>query len=107
MNVLLDERIPRKLKNSLAGHDCRTAPEVGVAGRKNGEVLSVAERLGFDIFVTMDKGVEYEQNLAGRKIAIIILRSRSNRLVDLLPHVPACLALMGSIQPGQVERLGE
>jgi len=71
MNVLLDECIAGKLKNSLAGHDCRTASEVGLAGRKNGEVLSLAERLGFEIFVTMDKGVEYEQNLTGRKIAII------------------------------------
>ena len=58
MNVLLDECIPRKLKNSLAGHDCRTASEVGLAGRKNGEVLSLTERPGFDIFLTMDKGVE-------------------------------------------------
>ena len=55
----------------------------------------------------MDRGVEYEQNLKGRKIAIIIFRARSNRLVDLLPHLSACLSIMRSIQPGEVIRVGE
>jgi hypothetical protein len=69
MKVLLDECIPRKFKNSLLGHDCRTVPEIGYAGTKNGALLSVAESKGFDVFLTIDKGLEYEQNLAGRNIA--------------------------------------
>jgi len=52
------------------------------------------------------KGLQYEQNLAGRQIAIIILRAHSDRLADLLPHIPACMALMRSIKPGQVVRGG-
>jgi hypothetical protein len=106
MKVLLDECHPRKLKNGLPDHACRTVPEAGLAGKKNGALLSLAEGEGFEVFVTMDKGVEYEQNLAGRKIAIIILRAKSNRLTDLLPHVPDCLSIMRSIQPGQVIRVG-
>jgi hypothetical protein len=85
MKVLLDECIPRKLKRSVAGHECLTVPEAGLAGKKNGELLSLAESLGFGIFVTMDKGAEYEQNLGGRTIAINILRAKSNRLADILP----------------------
>jgi hypothetical protein len=54
----------------------------------------------------MDKGLEYQQNLAGRAIAIVVVRSRSNRLQDLLPHTEACLAAMSSIQPGEVVRVG-
>jgi len=51
------------------------------------------------------QGIEYQQNLAGQNIAIIIFRTKSNRLKDLLPHVPACLARIESIQPGQIVRI--
>jgi predicted nuclease of predicted toxin-antitoxin system len=106
MKVLLDECIPRKLKSSLPDHECLTAPEAGFAGKKNGALLSLAEEAGFEVLPTMDKGLEYEQNLIGRKIGIIILRAKSNRLADLLPLLPDCLALMGSIQPGRIVRAG-
>jgi hypothetical protein len=66
MRVLLDECIPRKLKYGLPDHECRTVPEAGLAGKKNGSLLDLAESAGCEIFVTMDKGLEYEQNLAGR-----------------------------------------
>ena len=74
--------------------------------QKNGVLLSLAESREFEVFLTMDKGLEYEQNLSGRKIAIIILRAQSNRLVDLLPLLPACINIMRSIGPGQVTRVG-
>jgi hypothetical protein len=105
MKVLLDECIPRKLKSAFAGHDCTTVPEAGLAGRKNGVLLSLAENAGFDVFLTMDRGLQYRQNLAGRRISIVIIRSRSNRLYDLLPLAEACLAAMGSIHPGEVVRV--
>jgi hypothetical protein len=53
----------------------------------------------------VDQGIEYQQNLTGRKIAIIIFRAKSNRLKDLLPHVSACLAHIASIRPGQIVRI--
>ena len=105
MRVLLDECLPRKFKHSLPGHECETVPEAGLSGRKNGDLLSLAEQGGFEIFLTMDKGVEYEQNLRGRGIGIIILRARSNRLADLNPLASACLAQMVTIQPGIVTRV--
>jgi predicted nuclease of predicted toxin-antitoxin system len=106
MKILLDECIPRKLKTSFAGHECSTVPEAGLAGKKNGELLDLAERLGYDVFLTVDKGIEYEQNLVGHSIAIIIVRARSNRLVDLLPHANDCLAQMRSIRSGEITRVG-
>ena len=90
MKVLLDECFPRRFKRSVAGHECLTVPEVGLAGKKDGELLSLAESVGFDIFVTLDKGIEYEQNLGGRTIAVVILRAKSNRLADLLPLAGEC-----------------
>jgi hypothetical protein len=76
-------------------------PEALLAGKKNGELLAIAQRQGFEIFITMDKGMEYQQNLTGRKIAIIILRAKSNRLADFIPMVGSCLVRMRSIKPGE------
>jgi hypothetical protein len=107
MKVLLDECIPRKLKFALPEYDCKTVPEAGFAGQKNGRLLSLAEDAGFELFLTMDKGIEYQQNLAGRRIAILVVRARSNRLADLLSNVEACRAIMSSIRPGEVKRVGD
>jgi predicted nuclease of predicted toxin-antitoxin system len=107
MKVLLDECIPRKLKNSFSGHECQTVPEAGLAGQKNGQLLLLAERMGFEVLVTMDKGLQYQQNLLGRSIAVIIVRAQSNRLADLLPYVEACRSIISSIQPGEISRVGE
>jgi hypothetical protein len=81
--------------------------EIGCAGTKNGALLSVAESKGFDIFLTIDKGVEYEQNLTGRKIAVPVIRPRSNRLADLQTHASACLERLQTIRPGQLIRVSQ
>lgn len=107
MKVLLDECIPRKLKFALPEHDCKTVPEAGFAEQKNGRLLSLAEDAGFELFLTMDKGLQYQQNLTGRSIAILVVRARSNRLVDLLRRLEACRAVMSSIRPGEVIRVGD
>ena len=72
MKVLLDECVPRKFKDSLSGHDCSTVPEEGFAGKKNGELLTLAESAGFQVFLTLDRGIEYQQNLHPRTIAVVI-----------------------------------
>jgi hypothetical protein len=105
MRVLIDECIDERFRNHFAGHDCQTARFAGLAGLKNGELLSAAESAGFDVFLTVDQSIAYQQNLTGRRIAIIIFGAPSNRLLDLLPLVPTCLARIESIQPGQVVRI--
>jgi len=106
MKILLGECIPRKFKNSFPGHDCSTVPENGYAGQKNGELLRLAETAGFEIFITLDRGLEYEQNLQGRKIAVIFLRARSSRLADLLPLVSEVLRAIHSIRSGGLVTVG-
>ncbi len=106
MKILLDECIPRKLKNALQDYECQTVPEAGLAGRKNGLLLSIAEADGFDLFLTMDKGVRYQQNLAGRAIAILIARARSNRL-DIYCRTWQRRAIMNSIRTGEIKHVGE
>jgi predicted nuclease of predicted toxin-antitoxin system len=106
MRLLLDECVPRKFRNLLPGYDCRTVPEEGLAGKKNRELLSLAEQAGFEVFLTLDRGLEYEQNLQGRIIAIILIRAKSSRLVDLLPHSPEILRVLRSIKPGELVNAG-
>lgn len=105
MRVLIDECIDERFRNYLPGHDCQTARFAGLAGLKNGDLLTAAETARSDVFLTADQGFEYQQNLAGRNIAIIIFRTKSNRLRDVLPHVPAYLVHIQSIQPGQIVRI--
>ena len=69
--------------------------------------LLLAESRGFEVFLTMDKGVQYQQNLAGHRIAVLIIRAESNRLDDLLPHLDACRSAMNLIQPGDVVLVGD
>ncbi len=106
MNILIDECVPRDFGKSFPEHACSTVPEAGLAGRKNGELLAFAERDGFDVLLTVDQALPYQQNLQGRKIALLIVKARSNKLGDLLPHVPACLEALQSLQPGEVVRVG-
>ena len=102
MRILIDECIDERFRNSLSPQDCQTVRYAGLAGLKNGDLLEAAETAGFDVFLTVDQGIECQQNLTGRKIAIIVFRAKSNRLKDLLPFVPACLEHIESIQPGQI-----
>jgi predicted nuclease of predicted toxin-antitoxin system len=105
MRVLIDECIDERFRNSFPGHDCQTARYAGLAGLKNGDLLTAAETAGFEIFITVDQGIAYQQNLTGRNISVIILRAKSNRLADLQGLLPASLACIESIRPGEVVRV--
>ena len=103
--LLLDECIPRKFKSHLSGYDCVTVPEAGWAGTKNGELLTLAENAGFQVFVSLDQGIEFQQNLTGRSIAVILLGAKSNRLADLIPLAEKILTSLSSIEPGLLVRI--
>lgn len=106
MKLPLDECIPQKFKNSLLSHECRTAPEEGWAGKKNGELLALEEESGYLAFLTLDRGIEYQQDLKPRSLAVILIRTKSNRLADLLLHVPEILRVLESAEPGQLAKVG-
>jgi hypothetical protein len=105
MKVLLDECVPRRLKKNLSDHECHTVAEQGLAGKKNGELLSLAEKAGFDAFLTLDRGIEFQQNLQSRRIAILVVSTPSSRFVDLLPLVPDILTKLHWLGPGQVVKV--
>jgi hypothetical protein len=107
VNLLLDECVPRPLKTSFPshGHSCLTVPEAGFAGKTNGELLRLAQNQ-FDAFITLDKGLPHQQNLANLKIAVLVVRAKTNQMIDVLPHVPECLAALDKIKPGEVRYVG-
>jgi predicted nuclease of predicted toxin-antitoxin system len=107
MKILIDECAPRALKSSLAthGHECLTAQEAGWAGKSNGELLALAET-AFDAFVTLDTNLRYQQNLARRRIAIVVIVARSNRLAEVSHLFPACAEALKTIKPGQIVYVG-
>ncbi|HEY6349867.1 MAG TPA: DUF5615 family PIN-like protein [Candidatus Angelobacter sp.] len=107
MKIPIDECAPRDLKFSLeaSGFECLTVQEIGLSGKKNGELLALAENK-FDVFLTLDKNIQYQQNLTNRRIAVLLIGARSNDMDDIRPHLPACLAALQAIQAGQVVRVG-
>ena len=99
MKILLDESVPRLLKLRSPQLDISTVQEMGWAGLRNGELLRRAEE-HFDIFVTADQNLRYQQNLSGRTLALLVLPSNQVPLVTRL--VPAVETLLTTIQPGTV-----
>lgn len=101
MKVLLDECIDWRLSRDIVSHDVKTARQMGWATVKNGELLALASEY-FDVFVTVDRNLSFQQNIGALAIAIVVLRARSNRLAALKPLVPRLLAAIESAKPSDV-----
>lgn len=104
MRVLLDECLPRRLKRHLTGHTARTVAEMGWNGLKNGALLARAEG-SFDVFLTGDQNLPYQQNLAGRKLSIVILCARTNDVSDLEPLMSLVLVVLPELREGEIRRI--
>jgi len=104
VRVLLDECLPRRLKRELVGHDVRTAPEMLWASKKNGELLALAS-VEFDVFLTSDRNLSHQLNVASFEIAVLVLVAVSNRLEDLRPLVPRILDAIVNARPGSVSEV--
>lgn len=101
MKILLDECLPLDLRLSFPNHEAHTAQWAGLKGKKNGDLLRDAEAAGYDVLLTVDRGIPHQQRPTGRKLSIILLHSRTNQIEDLLPLVGAILQALETIQPGQ------
>jgi len=105
MKLLLDECIDRRLAKNLPGYFVSTVPQMKWAGIKNGKLLSLAEQ-EFDVFITVDRNLSFQQNLPKFNIAIILLHATTNRLIDLQPLAPAILAALPNVKAGEVTNIG-
>src|SRR2546429_82954 len=99
MHVLFDECVPRPLKKHLVGHDVRTVQSMGWASKDNGELLQLVVTADFDVFLTVDQNLSYQQDLRKANIAVVVLIATTNRMPELLPLVPSVLNALATIQP--------
>ena len=104
MRLLLDECIDRRLAKELTGHEVKTVPQMWWAGIKNGELLALAEA-AFDVFITVDRNLSFQQNLPKFNIAVLVLQARSNRLADLRPLIPKVLSMLPTLSKGKAEHV--
>ena len=105
MKVFLDECVDWRLMREIVGHEVNTARQLGRTTIKNGALLALASQQ-FDVFVTVDRNLAFQQNLEGLSIAVIVLRARTNRLADLKPLIPDLMAAIESAPAGTVLFVG-
>jgi hypothetical protein len=101
VNILLDECIDRQLAKEIEGHEVVTVPQAGWAGIQNGELLRRAQEQ-FDVFITVDRNLSFQQHLPQFSIAVIVLQAPTNRLKDLRPLVPQLHRMVPLAPKGQV-----
>src|SRR6266404_5590853 len=106
MRILLDECVDWRFAQELSSHDVKTVRQMGWRGTKNGELPSRAER-DFDAFITVDRSLSYQHDIRRYKLAVVVLRAKSNRLVDLNILAPALRELLdlGPL-PGELRFVG-
>lgn len=105
MRILLDECVDRRVAKEIRGHEVVTVPQAGWAGVQNGDLLRRAQAR-FDVFVTVDRNLSFQQPVPQFSIAVIVLQAPTNRLQDLRPLVPQLkrMLMSASQRPGNLDR---
>lgn len=106
MRVLLDESLPRRLARLLPGHEVTTVPACGWAGARNGRLLALAAER-FDVFITADQNLQYQQNLNTLPLAVVVLMLHDTRLATIEPLIPQLLAVLAGLPPRTLQRVGD
>ena len=104
MRILLDECLPKRLKRDLTGHDARTVPEMGRASKENGDLLGLAESQ-FEVFLTVDRNLSYQQDVSRFKIAVVVMEAKGNKYSDLQPLIANVLAVLSDVVAGHVVKV--
>lgn len=103
MRLLLDESTPVGVRDQLPGHTVQTVPEIGLAGIGNGDLLNAAEKAGFDVLVTGDKNLISQNNMVGRKIALVVLNT--NYWPTIKEHPDLVASALAGISDGAYVRV--
>jgi hypothetical protein len=99
---LIDECLDWRLSRSLPGHFCTSVPKMGWNGIKNGDLLALMKQERFDVFITGDRNLQFQQHVPAASVAIVVLAAKSTRLTDTLPLMPSVLAQLATLQAGSV-----
>ena len=102
MRVLIDECLNWRLGRALTGHFCTSVQRMGWSGIRNGELLEKMRQERFDVFITGDRNLQFQQNLPAAGVAVVVLRAGSTRLAETLPLMPGLVALLPQVKAGSV-----
>lgn len=106
MKLLLDECVTRRLKREFANHEVHTVDEAGFKGLENGDLLNAASGK-YEVLVTVDRNLPYQQNISGLDIAILVLAAKRNSYVRLKPLMLRALIALESLKAGDIRRIEE
>lgn len=106
MKLLLDECVTRLVKRDLTGHEVWSVEDAGFKGLENGDLLKAASGV-YEVLITVDRNIPYQQNIAGLNIAVLILAAKRNSYLRLKPLLPRALSALETIKPGEVSRIEE
>ena len=104
MRILFDECTPRLLARHLPGHEVATVRQIGWAGKRNGELLELAER-EFDVLLTVDQNMEHQQNIGAFDLAVVVIVAPNTRIPTLMPMMPRVANAIESARAGQIIRV--
>lgn len=99
MKVLLDENLPHQLRLEIVGHDVFTVAFMGWSGVENGKLLREAKAADFDVFVTNDRGLEYQQETSSLPIAVVVILPFTNTMESIRPLLPALQSTLAKLSP--------
>ena len=105
MKILLDECVDQRLAQDFVGHEAATVNQMGWKSKQNGELLTLAAK-HFEVFITTDRNLSFQQNVERFNIAVVVLSAPTNRLRDLRPIVPALLRVLPFLKKGEVREIG-
>lgn len=105
MRILLDESLPKDLAPLISGHEVTTVRAAGWSSIKNGRLLALAAAR-YDVFVTADRNLEYQQNIATLPIAVVVLFVRRTRVQAIVPVIPELLTLLNHLPPKVLRKVG-
>ena len=100
MRGLLDNNVSRRFSKLLPGHEVAHVQQLGWEGLKNGTLLNAAESADYAVLITADKQIQYQQNLEGRKISIVVLNSRRIVIEEIAPLAPQVMDVLSNLSPG-------
>jgi hypothetical protein len=105
MRVLIDECLNWRLSRALPGHYCASVQRMDGSGTQNGALLKLAADDRFDVFLTGDRNLAFQQSVAGLPLAVVVLEAKGTELRDTMPLMSKVLAILPTLQPGQIARV--
>jgi hypothetical protein len=106
VRILLDECTPRRLRRELPEFAVEHVSDLGWQGRRNGVLLASMKDAGFSVLITVDRNLQFQQNVPAAEVAVVVLSAATNRMHDLVPLIPELRVILADAKPGFIYRVG-